>query len=207
MSQPIVKTLVVDNEAGMRRRVREMLGREPAVSVVGEAVDGEDALSKARELKPDLVIMDVGMPKLNGLEATRRLKAEMPHVKVIMLTVYDLPEYVDAAKGCGASAYVIKTGLYQQLLPTIASTMGATLTENMNAGNGRAKPGNGSSSGWTDTEGKPARRSFEDLVIDKKVQIVRSVARAGAKRAKRDTAASKLDARPASKDPGQGTGP
>ncbi len=115
----VIRTLIVDDNAGFRRRVKEFLASEPDIEVIGEAADGREAILKARELQPDLVLMDVRMPGINGLEATRQLKDEMPKLKVIILTIYDLQEYREAALASGASGYVVKKNLVQELLPAI----------------------------------------------------------------------------------------
>jgi len=118
-----IKTLIVDDDAGFRRRVRELLASEPDLEVVGEAADGEEAIRRARELRPALVLMDVRMPGMNGLEALRRLKDEMPALAVIVLTIFDLDEYREAAMAGGASGYVIKKSLIEALVPTIREAL------------------------------------------------------------------------------------
>jgi DNA-binding NarL/FixJ family response regulator len=115
----ITRTLVVDDDARFRRSVREVLASEPDIEVVGEAASGPEAILKARELKPDLVLMDVRMPGMNGVSATRQIKGEMPGVKIIILTIFDLPEYREAAMAGGASGYVVKKSLLKELLPAI----------------------------------------------------------------------------------------
>jgi DNA-binding response OmpR family regulator len=100
-----IRTLVVDDNAGFRRHIKEFLAFEP-------------------ELKPDLVLMDVRMPGTNGIEATRQLKDEMPELKVIMLSLFDLQEYREAAMASGASEYVVKNCLIEELLPAIRGTFG-----------------------------------------------------------------------------------
>jgi DNA-binding NarL/FixJ family response regulator len=115
----ITRTLIVDDDASFRRRVKEILACEPDIEVVGEAADGQEAILKARELRPDLVLMDVRMPGMSGVHATRQLKGEMPGLKVIILAVFDLQEYREAAMASGASGYVIKKFLLKELLPAI----------------------------------------------------------------------------------------
>ena len=117
----IIRALIVDDDASFRRRVKEVLASEPDIEVVGEASDGQEAIHKARELEPDLVLMDVRMPGTNGISATRQLKNEMPALKVIMLSILDVQEYRDAAMASGASGYVIKKSLITELVPTIKS--------------------------------------------------------------------------------------
>ena len=121
MRMRITRTLIVDDDASFRRRVKELLASEPDIQVVGEASDGQGAIRKTRELEPDLVLVDVRMPGMNGLTATRQLKDEMPALKVIILTIFDLQEYRDAAMSGGASGYVIKKSLITELVPTIKS--------------------------------------------------------------------------------------
>jgi DNA-binding NarL/FixJ family response regulator len=120
----VIRVLVVDDNAGLRRRLEEFLSAEPDIEVVGEAADGEQAILKARELQPDVVLMDVRMPGINGLDATRELKNEMPEVKVIMLSRFDLEEYREAARERGASGYVAKSDLVEELLPAIRRVVG-----------------------------------------------------------------------------------
>lgn len=115
----IARTLVVDDDAGFRRRVRQFLASEPSIEVIGEAADGQEAILKARELKPDVVLMDVRMPGTNGVDATRLINDEMPRIKVIVLSLYDVDEYRQAATASGASAYVPKKSLLDELVPTI----------------------------------------------------------------------------------------
>jgi len=119
----VIRTLIVDDNARFRRRVKEFLASEPDIEVIGQAADGREAILEARELQPDLVLMDVRMPGINGLEATRQLKDEMPKLKVIILTIYDLQEYREAALASGASGYVVKKSLIEELLPAIRGGM------------------------------------------------------------------------------------
>ena len=114
-----IGTLIVDDDASFRGRAKELLASEPDIEIVGEAADGQEAILRAREVKPDLVLMDVRMPGMNGVDATRQLKAEMPELKVIMLTIFDVQEYREAAVASGASGYVIKKFLIEDLLPAI----------------------------------------------------------------------------------------
>jgi len=120
----ITRTLIVDDDGSFRRRIKELLATEPDIEVIGEAADGQEAILKARELKPDLVLMDVRMPGLNGINATRQLKDEMPEIKVIIVSIFDLQEYREAATASGASGYVIKKSLIEELLPAIRGVLG-----------------------------------------------------------------------------------
>jgi len=115
----VIRTLIVDDNATFREQLKEFLASEPDIEVVGEAADGQEAIRKARELQPDVVLMDVRMPGINGIHATRQLKDEMPELKVLMLSLYDIDEYRKAALDSGASGYVIKKSIVQELLPAI----------------------------------------------------------------------------------------
>jgi len=120
----ITRMLLVDDNAGFRQCAKEFLALEPDIEVVGEAADGQEAVLKARELKPDLVLMDVRMPGISGIDATRQLKEEMPEVQVLILSLYDIDECRKAALDSGASGYVVKKDLIEELLPAIRGAFG-----------------------------------------------------------------------------------
>ncbi len=119
----VIRTLIVDDNAGFRRRLKEFLADEPDIEVVGQAADGQAAILKARELQPEVVVMDVTMPGMNGIDATRQLKDEMPELKVIILSLLNVQEYREAARAGGASGYVVKTSLIEELLPAIRGAL------------------------------------------------------------------------------------
>jgi DNA-binding NarL/FixJ family response regulator len=102
------RLLVVDDQSFMRVAINAILARDSSLEVVGEAQDGQEATRRCRELRPDLVLMDVSMPGMDGIEATRRLKAEFPETSVLILTVHaDHRLLMDAVKA-GAAGYVLK---------------------------------------------------------------------------------------------------
>ena len=100
--------LLVDDDEFFRGAERRLLESEEAFEIVGEAGNASEAIRLARALHPDVVLMDIGMPDLNGLEATRQIKAAEPETKVVMVTVYDEPGFRQAAANYGADAYVVK---------------------------------------------------------------------------------------------------
>ncbi len=124
MSMREIRTLIVDDNASFRRRVKELLDVELGNGVIEEAGNGRDAIARARTFRPDLVLMDVRMPDMNGISATRQLADEMPDVKIIILTTFDLQEYREAAATCGASGYVIKRALLEDLIPAVRQSLG-----------------------------------------------------------------------------------
>lgn len=105
---PDIQVLIVDDHAILRDGIRSLLERQDGITVVGEASNGREALARVDELGPDIVLMDVAMPEMDGLEATRRIKQDYPEVKVLILTQHDNREYVTPLLQAGASGYVLK---------------------------------------------------------------------------------------------------
>lgn len=104
----IVRTLVVDDSAFMRNILKKILSSTNKYVVVGEASNGKEAIEKARELKPDLITMDIVMPELDGIEATRRIKKEFPDIKIVMCTSVDQEKKMIKAIEAGADGYIVK---------------------------------------------------------------------------------------------------
>ena len=113
------RILIADDHELVRDGFRRMLGYEEDLEVVGEARDGGEAVDLCRRLNPDLVLMDVRMPKMDGLEATRTIKAEQPSVGVLVVTTYDNPDYLLEAIKAGAAGYVLKDAPNRQLTNAI----------------------------------------------------------------------------------------
>ncbi len=125
--QPVsgtIRVLIADDHAVMRQGLSTSLSQEPDMVIVGEAVDGEMALEKARRLHPDVVLMDVGMPKMNGIEATQKIHTEMPKVRVIGLSMYEENEGAKAMFDVGAVAYLSKSCSVDALTTTIRRCVG-----------------------------------------------------------------------------------
>jgi two-component system, NarL family, response regulator DegU len=100
--------VIVDDHTLTRRSLKNMLSDEPDIEVIGEAASGEEALLLCARLKPDLVLMDVRMPEMDGLAATREIKQRHPKISVMMLTMYENPDYLFEALKVGAAGYVLK---------------------------------------------------------------------------------------------------
>jgi DNA-binding NarL/FixJ family response regulator len=116
-----LKILVADDHELMRRGVRSLLEAEVGWKVVGEASNGQELLKKAQETRPDVVVMDIAMPLLNGLEALRRLKKMLPSAKVLILSMYDSEQVARAALEAGARGYVTKADTARDLVLAIES--------------------------------------------------------------------------------------
>jgi DNA-binding NarL/FixJ family response regulator len=104
----MTSVLIADDQALVRVGLRKILEAEPETSVAGEAADGEDAVAEARRLRPDVVLMDIRMPVLDGIEATRRIVAAQPGTRVLILTTFGLDTYVYEALRAGASGFMLK---------------------------------------------------------------------------------------------------
>jgi DNA-binding NarL/FixJ family response regulator len=115
----MIRTLLVDDQALVRTGFRLILDREPDIEVVGEAGDGDNALELAHQLLPDIVLMDIRMPRLNGIEATSRLMATDRPPHVLILTTFDLDEYVYEALRAGAGGFLLKTVPAAQLVEAV----------------------------------------------------------------------------------------
>lgn len=103
----------------LRQGTVALLCRERDIQVVAEAGDGQEAVDLARQLKPDIVVMDVRMPVLSGIEATRRIRASMPHIQVLVLTAHDDDQYVFSLLEAGASGYLLKTAPISELVKAV----------------------------------------------------------------------------------------
>jgi len=117
------RLLVADDHAIAREGVRAMLASEQNLEVVGEAQDGREALDFCRRLQPDLALMDVRMPKMNGLEATREIKTQCPGTSILMLTTYEDLDYLFEAVKAGAGGYVIKDATKRELTDAVRRTL------------------------------------------------------------------------------------
>jgi DNA-binding NarL/FixJ family response regulator len=115
----VIRVLVVDDQALVRGGFRMILDAQQDIEVVAEAEDGRDALAKARELTPDVVLMDIRMPELDGLEATRRLLSGDGSARVLILTTFDADEYVYEAMKAGASGFLLKDVRPEQLAEAV----------------------------------------------------------------------------------------
>ena len=115
----MIRVLVVDDHAILRDGIRSLLESQEDIIVVGEAGDGSEAIELTSKLLPDIVLMDISMPKTNGLEATRAIKERSPNIKILILTQHDNREYIAPALGAGAAGYVLKRSGRREMLNAI----------------------------------------------------------------------------------------
>jgi DNA-binding NarL/FixJ family response regulator len=115
--------LVADDFEGWRRQVRSLLRARPEWQVIAEASDGLEAVQKAEELKPDLILLDIGLPKLNGIKGARRIRQLSPRSKIVFLSLYNSLDVVQAALGTGALGYVLKSDARSELLPAVDAVL------------------------------------------------------------------------------------
>lgn len=128
-----LRVVIADDDARFRKVLRGILQVKGDIEILGEAGDGEEAVDLCRQRHPDVVLMDISMPNMNGLAATLLIKSELPHSKVILLTVHEDAKYRMAGKTCGADAFIAKRHLVADLLE------GGVLNRFRGAGNGHGQ--------------------------------------------------------------------
>lgn len=118
-----IRVLIADDHSVMRQGLSNSLSQEPDIVIVGEAADGKKALEHARTLRPDVILMDLGMPVMSGIEATQRIHLEMPKVRVIGLSMFEEPESASAMLEAGAVDYLNKCCSIEELTTAIRRCM------------------------------------------------------------------------------------
>jgi DNA-binding NarL/FixJ family response regulator len=119
----MIKVLIVEDYEDWRRIVRQLFQQRPELQIICEVSDGSEAVQKAEELKPDLVLLDIGLPKLNGIEAARQIRQLSPGSKIIFLSQETSLDVVEEALNTGASGYVYKARAQSDLLPAIDAAL------------------------------------------------------------------------------------
>ncbi len=123
----VIKVLLADDHVVVRAGTRQLIERHPDITVVGEASNGQEAVQLAADLRPDVIVMDVRMPGMGGIEATRRIKETHPDMAVLVLTAHDDDEYVFALLQAGANGYLLKTVEADELVKGIRTVMSGQL--------------------------------------------------------------------------------
>ena len=123
MQDEIKRLVLADDHHLLRRGFRSLLGSEPGLEVVGEASTGQEAIEICRRLEPDLVLMDVRMPEMDGIMATRQIKREQPSISVLMVTMHENPDYLLEALDAGAAGYVLKDAPADRLINAVRRTL------------------------------------------------------------------------------------
>jgi DNA-binding NarL/FixJ family response regulator len=113
--QKSYRVLIVDDHQVMRKGIRALLENDPAWQVCGEAENGRQAVEKARELRPDLIILDLTMPEMNGLEAARQIRNSSPDAKIVIFSMHESPQVRKESRDAGANAFVSKSALGDEL--------------------------------------------------------------------------------------------
>ena len=133
-----IRVLLADDHAILREGLKALLGLAEDIEVIGEAADGQEAIDRVAALQPDVVVMDVSMPGLGGLEATLEIRKQRPDTKILVLTQYEDPEYVRRFLQAGVSGYVLKKSAGADLAAAIKAAHRGGLVLDPGGGQGRA---------------------------------------------------------------------
>ena len=123
MSEPSIRVLVVEDYESWRRYFSTLLPKKEGLQVIGEVSDGLEAIQKAEELQPDLILLDIGLPRLNGIEAARRIRRVSPASKIIFVSENRSADVAEEALNTGAGGYVMKSDAESELLPGIRAVL------------------------------------------------------------------------------------
>jgi DNA-binding NarL/FixJ family response regulator len=114
-----IRVLIADDHTLVAEGLRALIASQPGLEVVGQAADGREALRRSLELRPDVLVMDMSMPEMNGIEAARAIRARLPATQVVMVSMHSTPEYVQRALEAGALAYLVKRSASRELIAAI----------------------------------------------------------------------------------------
>ncbi len=165
-----IRVILADDHAFVREGTRQLLEREPDLEVVGEAGDGEEAVDLAMRLAPDVAIVDIAMPRLNGIEATKRIKTLKPATAVLILSAYDDDQYVFALLEAGAAGYLLKNVRGRELVEAIRA---------VHAGESVLSPPVARKvlNRFVDHGGRPRESPTEELLSEREMEVLKLAAR------------------------------
>ena len=118
-----IKLVIADDHDGMRENIKAFLGNWPDIDIIGEAKDGEAAVEIVKKLSPDIILLDINMPRLNGIEAARNIRTNNPQTRVVILSTYSDKTFVRAGFRAGISGYVLKSFILDDLIPALHAVM------------------------------------------------------------------------------------
>ncbi|MBI5029292.1 MAG: response regulator transcription factor [Chloroflexi bacterium] len=168
MSEPkLIRVVLADDHAVVRKGIREFLEEDPSLHVVAEANDGEEAVALVAQEQPDVAVFDIQMPKMNGMEATRRVKKEFPQTRVLILSAYDDDPYIFAALQAGANGYLLKTASSDELVYAVRAIA---------SGESALSPAVAKKLVRRTTEGQPSAETIEPLT-EREMEILRLAAK------------------------------
>ena len=119
----VARVLIADDQTLFRSGLARLLDEDPRVDVVGQAADGVEAVKQAVKLKPDVVLMDLKMPNMDGIEASRQIRAQVPEVKILILTTFEADNHVIQALEAGVSGYVLKDSVSEAIITSIQAVL------------------------------------------------------------------------------------
>jgi DNA-binding NarL/FixJ family response regulator len=122
-SAPAVRVLIVEDFEPFRQAIRSILGKQGGLQIVGEASDGLEGVRMAEELRPDLILLDIGLPTLNGMEAARRIRSLSPASRIVFVTQESAPAVLEEALNLGAAGYVVKMRIERDLLTAVDTVL------------------------------------------------------------------------------------
>jgi NarL family two-component system response regulator LiaR len=163
-----IRILIADDHAFVREGTRRILEQEPDLEVVAEAGDGEEAVKLACDLKPDVALLDVAMPRVDGIEATRRIKALCPAVAVLVLSAYDDDQFIFGLLEAGAAGYLLKSVRGQEIVEALRA---------VHAGESVLHPSVARKvlNRFAGVSGKPRERKFLDLLTEREMDVLKLV--------------------------------
>ncbi len=165
-----IRVLLADDHVVVREGTRELVRREQDMEVVGEAGDGEEAIELATGLLPDVVIMDIAMPKLNGIEATKRIKELQPSIAILILTAYDSEQYIFALLEAGAAGYLLKNVRGHELIEAVRAVhAGESILDPVVTRKVLER--------FRDAKGRPGEEGGRDILSEREMEVLRLASR------------------------------